>query len=215
MPRGRTRSLPYLPTLNEVRLKHRPLRWAGVSIARSRAPSLTRVPAGTFATESYTVRSPGRPTLKIEVETGPARRIVRWSGSDGERAELTGSRRLKYWQMKRNRDERVFRRLLGRAATSRPAGRARGPAGALSTTPSSPRSQATPTETGDEPAIRRLFGSKTDRPCPGDRESDPASGVGLLRHGPPAGEGGADTGDAGAASCPTAGAWIPLDPARP
>ena len=65
-----------------------------------------------YADGRYRLESEGRPTLTVYVEAGSARRIVAWEGSDGERAELTGSERMQYWKLNRNQDE-VLQKKLG------------------------------------------------------------------------------------------------------
>jgi hypothetical protein len=105
---GQRRELPYLPTLMEVRLLHRPLAWSRVSVERDSKPRSVEVPAGRFQVDSYLFTSPGRPDLTVWVEAGGDRRIIGWIGSDGERAVLRSSQRMEYWKLNKNGDEKLL-----------------------------------------------------------------------------------------------------------
>ena len=108
---GQTRRRPYLPALAEARLGHRDLAWSTAEITRSATVETVTVPAGSFQVERLTVVSPDRPKLKFDVERAAPRRIVRWEGEDGERGELIGSDRMRYWELNRAGDEMHLKRL--------------------------------------------------------------------------------------------------------
>jgi hypothetical protein len=99
-----------VPSLMHLRLKHRPaavypqrVTWAG--------PRDVTVPAGAFSVRTAThLRSDGA-TCEVDVERAYPRRIVGWRCSDGERAELTGSTRMAYWNTQREGDEAKLRAL--------------------------------------------------------------------------------------------------------
>jgi hypothetical protein len=96
---GERRTVPFLPSLVRARLDHRPLAWGKAAIAREAAPSTVTVPAGRFTVVTWTVAPEGGATTTWLVEAEPPYRIVRWSSSDGEKAELLGSERLAYWKL--------------------------------------------------------------------------------------------------------------------
>lgn len=109
--RGESREFAYLPSLTEVRLKHKPIAWSKATVSRSKRPEQLVVTAGTFQAERYIVESTGRPTLTVWVESAPPRRIIRWEATDGEKGELTGSKRMKYWQLISNKDQQLLEAL--------------------------------------------------------------------------------------------------------
>lgn len=125
MRSGERRTLPFLEGALWRRLAHRPAEWKRASIERLASASRVTVPAGTFATTRYVVRIEGGRTGEIDVERAAPRRIVRWAwtppaGDRGrglaglERAELTGSRRLPYWRLNANGDEKYLDSLKTR-----------------------------------------------------------------------------------------------------
>ena len=99
LPRGGTRTVPFLPSLLRSRLDHRPLAWGQATVARAKAPSRVTVPAGAFAVDTWTVAEQGGRTMTYLVESDPPFRLVRWTADDGEEASLLGSDRLRYWEM--------------------------------------------------------------------------------------------------------------------
>jgi hypothetical protein len=96
---GESRAVPLLPRLFRSRLQHRPLAWERARIERSAATSEVRVPAGTFRVWTWRVETAGGATTTFEIEADPPYRLVRRTGSGGERAELLGSTRLAYWKL--------------------------------------------------------------------------------------------------------------------
>ena len=70
------------------------------------------VPAGTFDVELYTLTIAGKSTTTYAVERAAPHRLVRWEVDSGERGELTGTTRLKYWQTVAEGDE-ALRAQLG------------------------------------------------------------------------------------------------------
>lgn len=112
LARGEKRDFAYLPALAEVRLEHKPLQWSTASVARDAEPSEVEVPAGEFTVDVYTVRSPGRPALTVQVETAWPHRIVAWQTAAGEKAALLGSERMQYWKLT-SREDRARLEALG------------------------------------------------------------------------------------------------------
>jgi hypothetical protein len=108
---GETREVPWLPSLADVRLAHQPLVWTTATIARSASTQTIAVPGGSFEVSTVTV-TVGDWTTTWDVEAAYPHRLGRWSRSAGEEAVLTGSRRMKYWELKRGGDE-ALRHELG------------------------------------------------------------------------------------------------------
>lgn len=108
---GETKVVSLLGSVERARFLHRPLGFAEARISRSKAATPKTVPAGTFSVDLYTVVS-GDETYVYAVERDFPHRLVAFEGPDGERLELTGSRRLPYWKLHDNGGE-VHRRELG------------------------------------------------------------------------------------------------------
>lgn len=96
---GQSRSLPLLPSLKRARFAHQALGWREVRISRSVTRETVELPAGSFETEVYTAEIPGGLTRTYYVETAMPHRVVRWTTSEGEAAELLNSTRAKYWEL--------------------------------------------------------------------------------------------------------------------
>jgi hypothetical protein len=111
LPRGATRTLPFLPSLLRSRLEHRTLAWGEATVTRASAPSRVTVPAGTFQVDVWTIAEKGGRTVTYSVESAPPYRLVRWTASDGEEASLLGSDRLRYWEMNGPGEEKWLKNL--------------------------------------------------------------------------------------------------------
>lgn len=96
---GEQRTVPLLTSLETARLEHVPVVWTRATLSRSAIRKQMTVPAGNFNVEEWSASVPGGLRRTIYVESAPPRRIVRWEASNGERADLLGSGRMKYWQM--------------------------------------------------------------------------------------------------------------------
>ena len=149
---GERRTVPFLPSAFLRRLTHRrELQWSQATIERTRDPEAVVVPAGKFEATRYTVRVKNGPGGVIWIEQTYPHRVVRWQWSANPAAasggwspaegldggELTGSARLKYWELHRPGDEKYLEQL----------GLTAGPGGAQAPTrtappPSSPRAPA-------------------------------------------------------------------------
>lgn len=101
---GGSARVPLLLSLQRARLSHRELDWGQATLSRDAGVEETSVPAGTFTVETYRAKIDGGPTWVFHVEREAPRRLIRWSTSDGEQAELVATDRLPYWQLHRNRD---------------------------------------------------------------------------------------------------------------
>lgn len=126
---GQTRSVPFLPGAFHRRLTHSPIRWRSAEIERLAELQTVEVPAGEFLTIVYVVRTDDGREGRFFIEDDYPHRIVRWTWEAGssesrrgreasETGQLTGTARLKYWQLNDNGDERYLDRLGLRQATS-------------------------------------------------------------------------------------------------
>ncbi len=95
---GETKSLPVLASLEKSRLDHEPVRWRTGVLSRAKDAREVEVPAGRFSAEIYALEIEGE-TWRWAVEAEGARRLLSWEAPGGERGELTGSDRLKYWSL--------------------------------------------------------------------------------------------------------------------
>jgi hypothetical protein len=115
MKAGESRTVPFLPSLLQVRLQHQPLAWTTARIARSAGTSTVTVPAGRLEVTTWTVDVKDGRRLTFAIEKAPPYRLVRQTGPDGEELALKGSERLAYWQLHGNGDEEHLRDIgLGR-----------------------------------------------------------------------------------------------------
>jgi len=96
---GQTRSLAFLPSLKRSRFQHEALGWREVRLARAVTRETVEVPGGVFETDVFQAHLPDGLTRIFYVETVAPHRVVKWTGSDGEQAELLKSMRAQYWRM--------------------------------------------------------------------------------------------------------------------
>jgi hypothetical protein len=111
---GERIEIPLLPGAFHRRLAHRPLEWTTAVIERAPDPETVEVPAGTFSTAVYVVKTGDGREGRFWVEQPHPHRIVRWEWGPGGAAELgvlTGTLREKYWQLNANGDERYLQQL--------------------------------------------------------------------------------------------------------
>lgn len=110
-PAGTDLRVPVLPTLMWSRFAHKPLEWTQTRLTRETTTAEVTVPAGTF--EVYEVRSVLVSNLVTtwQIEAAAPHRIIRWTSSEGEVAELVASERLPYWKMNHEGDEAGLARL--------------------------------------------------------------------------------------------------------
>jgi len=112
---GAARTLPYLPGSFYSRLSHQKQAWIQATITREKQPQTVIVPAGTFTTSLYDVRVSDGRTGGFWIEDAYPHRIVKWSLPPDVSGELTGSRRLEYWKLHAEGDEKYLKDLgLGR-----------------------------------------------------------------------------------------------------
>lgn len=120
---GETRSMPFLPSPFYSRLVHRRVAWTTATVERSAEPARIQVPAGAFVADLFTVRVADGREGRFWIERAHPRRVLKWAwsppskaatrmGQDGvDTGELTGSKRLPYWELHQNGDERYLRDL--------------------------------------------------------------------------------------------------------
>jgi hypothetical protein len=124
---GSGRNVPFLPSPFTSRLTHRPVAWTTAWIDRAPSSERLRIPAGVFEADLMTVRVADGRVGRFWIERAHPYRVLKWEwtapasrgsrmGADGADAgELIGSKRLPYWQLHANGDERYLRELgLGR-----------------------------------------------------------------------------------------------------
>ena len=111
---GESRDVPFMPSAFRRRLTHQPLAWTKAIVTRQTAGRAVTVPAGRFQTIVYTVRLKSGATGMFFIEAGYPHRVVRWTWGDvpahdsNDSGELTGSRRLEYWKLHGEGDERTL-----------------------------------------------------------------------------------------------------------
>ncbi len=104
---GETREVPWLPSLLEARLRHRPSVFGQARISRSEATETVEVPAGSFEVWRWEAKPEGGSSTTWLVEDASPRRLVAWSRGEDEQATLLATRRSRYWQEAREGDERI------------------------------------------------------------------------------------------------------------
>ena len=108
---GERRELKFLPSLSSRRFAHRKLTWSRAALSWGKAREKIAVPAGEFETLRHEVHTVEGDAWSFWVEVGGEKRIVRWESSAGERAQLRGSERLKYWALSSEGDEKWLSKL--------------------------------------------------------------------------------------------------------
>ena len=93
--RGRARPRPVLESAFWRRLAHRPARWGSASVERLSAVETVRVPAGSFRTTRYVVRTEDGREGTFDIEVADPHRVVRWAwsppaGVDAKRSTSVG-----------------------------------------------------------------------------------------------------------------------------
>jgi hypothetical protein len=98
------RTMRGLPTLLHDRFTHVKPEWSDLVVRASSMVNQATVPAGTFAVREVSATQ-GGVTTTWQVEAASPYRIIAWSRTDGEKAELIASQRLPYWTMNGQADE--------------------------------------------------------------------------------------------------------------
>jgi hypothetical protein len=108
---GEQRRVAYLPGVFFTRLSHQPLAWTEAVIKREAASQTVNVPAGTFESMLYDVRSGDGRVGTFYIEAAYPHRIVKWSLPPDVGGELTGSTRLAYWKLNQAGDESYLKEI--------------------------------------------------------------------------------------------------------
>jgi hypothetical protein len=104
-------TLTLLGSATHRRLNHlRPVAFSS-ELSWSERPRSVKVPAGRFEVYEATYDRQDGSRCEYQVEAEYPHRIIGWSCSDGEVAQLTGSTRLDYWRTNREGDERWLRQI--------------------------------------------------------------------------------------------------------
>jgi len=120
---GATAEVPVLPTLMSGRFAHEAIAWTTATVRRARETTAIDVPAGTFEVFDVTSDVKGGAVTTWRIESTWPHRIVAWSTSEGEHAELLGSERLTYWELNSQGNETKLTELglpVPRALPRRP-----------------------------------------------------------------------------------------------
>jgi hypothetical protein len=114
---GERHTVPFLASPLYRRLAHREAAWGRASIERLARPESAVVPAGTFTTDVYLVRTDDGREGRFHVERAHPHRIVKWAWTPAtatgrregmDSAELTGTTRVEYWRLNGPGDERYL-----------------------------------------------------------------------------------------------------------
>jgi hypothetical protein len=113
---GEARRVPYLTDPFERRLRHREAAWGELAVAREAELAEVQVPAGGFRAVVYRLESSDGRRGTVRIEEAYPHRLLGWSwersGEVLDSAELTGSRRMKYWELHAEGQE-ALRKDLG------------------------------------------------------------------------------------------------------
>jgi hypothetical protein len=109
-----------LTSLETSRAKHIPLAWSKGTLSVDRQSQRIETRAGAFDVEIRRVKRSDGTWLAIYVEKAPPKRIIKWETSEGEKAELLGSDRLKYWELNNEGAKAALKKLGISRATPTP-----------------------------------------------------------------------------------------------
>jgi hypothetical protein len=82
-----------------ARGEHKELNWTSVRVSAAPGVDSVSLAGRRLRSRRTTFEIEGGPTLSFDVETEGAKRILRWSSSEGLRLDLVASERLPYWQL--------------------------------------------------------------------------------------------------------------------
>lgn len=108
---GEVRTVPFRRSLQYQRHAHREPQWSAARLSREASTGKLAAPAGEFEVETWRAEMSEGPTFAFTVERAAPHRLLEWSSSDGERAVLVQSERLKYWEMNKPGGESALSRL--------------------------------------------------------------------------------------------------------
>lgn len=108
---GKTTTVPFLPSLERTRLDHRPLTWSSITLEREAKPETLSVPGGEFEVETFTARAADGLVYTFRVERAFPNRLIAWHTNRGDKAQLRGVQRLKYWELNREGNESILEKI--------------------------------------------------------------------------------------------------------
>ena len=108
---GQKRTVQLLPSTFFRRLAHREQQWVKADIRRDKSLETVSVPAGDFTTMVYRVDiADGRKGV-FYIEDAYPHRIIRWELLPDVEGVMTGSKRLVYWQLNKNGNEKYLKEI--------------------------------------------------------------------------------------------------------
>lgn len=116
---GESRKVPVMLALQSARFKNGPVKFGEATLARS--ATRQKVKFGTVMVEAEELTATfndGRKRTFV-VETAEPRRILSYSSSEGLRAELLASERMKYWELNKVGGEAALQKLKLRLRPAR------------------------------------------------------------------------------------------------
>jgi hypothetical protein len=108
---GRRVAVNIVTSLEIARATHKPVQLAAATLSVAPDTLSIEVPAGRYRVRIHRAEIEGGGARTYWVETAVPHRVVKWESSDGERAELLGSDRMKYWELNREGGEHALSRL--------------------------------------------------------------------------------------------------------
>lgn len=108
---GESRQVRLLRGLETVRLRHQPLVWESATLSHMPDTTHIEVRGVGYDVDVMSAEIDGGDRTTFYVENAAPYRIVKWTRSDGEVAELVKSDRLAYWQLNHAGDERFLENL--------------------------------------------------------------------------------------------------------
>lgn len=116
VPPGRSVTVPLLRSLQHARLNHTQVVWDKVVLSRSGSIEKLSAPSGEHDVREVTAEVQragrgGKAAWTFWVEDRVPNRVIRWTTSDGQAADLLGSDRMAYWQMNREGQQAALAKL--------------------------------------------------------------------------------------------------------
>jgi hypothetical protein len=100
-----------LLSLETSRMRHVPVTVGEVELSADANSQRLSVPAGEFEVRVRTAKTIDGVMRRYFVEKAPPHRLIKWEASDGEKAELLGSGRMKYWEMNKEGGEQALKQM--------------------------------------------------------------------------------------------------------
>ncbi len=117
---GERRPVHFFRSFGTTQLHDLPLGFADGQLTRSAGTSVIEVPAGRVEVETWTAELDADTVHRYWVERAPPHRLVAWEGPDAVRAELLGTTRAPYWELRFEGHERHLADIGLEAGALRP-----------------------------------------------------------------------------------------------